>query len=451
MLLLKDLLIGLGFGLLLAAAAVLGYDTYNYIRARKRPGAAEGTPEKLEEPELKLRVRLAGMICGAAFGVFLLASVFDIVPAGHAAVRVSQISGTEPETLYPGIHLKSPFEARAVYDTRTHILTTGNVDQSLEGEKPKRHETLNVTATEGLSIGLAITVRYKLDAGRLAYIHDNLPANIDTEVVPPVVATVFRETVPNYTIRDVFARRREEIRKTAAEQITQKLKHDGITVEEVMLRDIVLPADYARGLEGLIEKEQEDEGLTVQTEIEKKEVQIAQYQAEAQKVRTVKQAEAGAQVRVLQAKAESDAMQYTLPLKEKQIQQTKLEAEARKQATIQNAEAEAQAKVIDSKAEQEREQLLASAEANRIRVVAAADKERLQGEALALKQNPLLINKIVAEKLSDKIQVMMVPSDGKFFFASDVLKSPAQMMKQEQQAEADPPGPARQGNGAGTQ
>jgi hypothetical protein len=28
----------------------------------------------------------------------------------------------------------------------------------------------------------------------------------------------------------------------------------------------------------------------------------------------------------------------------------------------------------------------------------------------------------VAERLSDKIQVMMVPSDGKFFFASDIFK-----------------------------
>jgi regulator of protease activity HflC (stomatin/prohibitin superfamily) len=143
-------------------------------------------------------------------------------------------------------------------------------------------------------------------------------------------------------------------------------------------------------------------------------------------------------------------MQYTLPLKEKQIQQTKLEAEARKQATIQNAEAEAQAKVIDSKAEQERQQLLASAEANRIRVVAAADKDRLQGEALALKSNPLLINKIVAEKLSDKIQVMMVPADGKFFFASDVLKSPAQIMKQQEESE-DPPARLRPGVPSGAQ
>jgi hypothetical protein len=82
--------------------------------------------------------------------------------------------------------------------------------------------------------------------------------------------------------------------------------------------------------------------------------------------------------------------------------------------------------------------LLADAEANRIRVIAAADSERLRGEALALKGNPLLINKIVAERLSDKIQVMMVPADGKFFFANDVLKSPAQMLKQADQMD-DPP------------
>ena len=150
---------------------------------------------------------------------------------------------------------------------------------------------------------------------------------------------------------------------------------------------------------------------------------IQAQRASAEKVREVKHAEGDAQVRVLQAKSESDAMQYTLPLKEKQIQQTRLEAEARKESTVKNAEAAAQAKVIDSKAENERRKLLSAAEADRIRVTAAADAERLSSEAAILKQNPLLINKIVAERLSDKLQIMMVPADGKFFFANDVLRS----------------------------
>jgi regulator of protease activity HflC (stomatin/prohibitin superfamily) len=125
---------------------------------------------------------------------------------------------------------------------------------------------------------------------------------------------------------------------------------------------------------------------------------------------------------VIDAKAQADAMQHTLPLKEKQIQQTRLEAEARKESTVKGAEAAAQAKVIDSKAELEKRNLLAQAEAQRIQLLAGADAVRLKSEASVLKDNPLLIQKIIAERLSDKVQIMMVPADGRFFFANDVLK-----------------------------
>jgi regulator of protease activity HflC (stomatin/prohibitin superfamily) len=296
-------------------------------------------------------------------------------------------------------------------------------------EAPKKGEkmdanakALSVQAREGLTLGLAITVRYKMDANRLDYIQSRLPQPVETELVPAVVASAWRELVPNYTVREVFSSKREEVRRKAAETITKKLGADGIVVEEVMLRDIQLPPEYAKGLESLLLKEQENDRLGVQTEIQQKQVRISELEAEAQKAVSVKEAEGQAQVRVLQAKGEADAMQYTLPLKQKQIEQSRLEAEARKESTIKNAEAAAAAKVIDSKAEQERRNLLADAEANRIRVTAVADAERMRGEALVLKQNPLLINKIVAERLSDKIQVMMVPSDGKFFFANDVMR-----------------------------
>jgi hypothetical protein len=220
---------------------------------------------------------------------------------------------------------------------------------------------------------------------------------------------------------------------------------DGIVVKEVVLRDVQLPAEYAKGLESMLLKEQESERMVFETEIKQKEVKIAELEAEAQKIRDIKNAESGAQVRVLQAKGEADAMQYTLPLKQKQIEQSKLEAEARKEATIENAQAAAESKVIDGKAELERRKLeaeadantirvtasadfdkrklLADADANTIRVTAAANSERLNLEAAALKSNPMLIQKMIAERLSDKLQIIMVPMDGKNFFAGDVLKS----------------------------
>jgi regulator of protease activity HflC (stomatin/prohibitin superfamily) len=274
-----------------------------------------------------------------------------------------------------------------------------------------------------LNIGLAVSVRYRLDPRRLDSIHTNLPQPVGEQVVAPVVSTIYRQLAPNYMTREIFATKREELRSKAAEAITARLASDGIVVREVLLRDLQLPEEYAKGLEGLLLKEQEDERLSTEQDIKFKEVKIAELEAEAQKARSVKQAEAQAQVRVLQAKAESDAMQYTLPLKQKQIEQTKLEAQARKEATLQNAEAAAQAKVIDSKAEVERQKNLSEAEANRIRVTAAADSERMKFEAAVLKSNPMLIQKIIAERLSDKLQIMMVPMDGRNFFASDVMRS----------------------------
>ncbi|HLW87014.1 MAG TPA: SPFH domain-containing protein [Terriglobales bacterium] len=418
MLFLKLLLTWGGIAMITAAAGILIYDLYLGMRYRQRE-AGSGTEPLPPAPQVRWRGALG--LALLAWGPIILAFGIIVVPSGMAGVRISQTRGTLAGTLYPGAHFITPLaENVALFDTRDQLFTTGSVEAGVAGKKP---EPLNVQAKEGLALGLAITVRYRLDPKHLDYIQANLPQPVEKEIVPAVVASAWRELVPNYTVRDVFAAKREEVRERAADVITRKLAADGIVVKEVMLRDIQLPPEYSRGLESLLLKEQENDRMGVETELQQKQVRIAELQAEATKAQQVKQAEGEAQVRVLQAKSESDAMQYTLPLKQKQIEQSKLEAEARKETTVKNAEAQAEAKVIDSKAEMERRKLLAEAEADRIRVTAAADAERMQREGVILKQNPLLINKIVAERLSDKLQIMMVPADGKFFFANDVLRS----------------------------
>ena len=438
MLVIKYLLMLGAVALLVVAAAIILYDVYLLVAYRRRLALNPDLPLPLPRP---LRWKEAARLAALSLVPLLLGLSIAVVPSGMAGVRVSEFSGTRPGVLYPGSHLITPLvESVALYDVRDKVYTTvaSEPEKKEKGVETSAPEVLKVQAMEGLPIGLAISVRYHLDAARLVSIHNTLPTAIDSEVVQPVIGSAFRGIAPNYTVRDVFAGKREEIRQRASDEITRRLGADGIVVKEVMLREVQLPPEYARGLEGLLLKEQENDQMGVQADIKQKEVRVAEYEAEADKVREEKKAEADARVRVLQAKAESDAMQYTLPLKEKQIQQTRLESEARKEATIKNAEASAQAKVIDSKAELERRNLLADAEANRIRVTAKADFERMQSEAAVLKQSPLLINKIIAERLSDKLQIMMVPADGKYFFASDVLRGQMPQIMQ-QDDPADPP------------
>jgi len=398
MLTVKYLLEVVGFVLMAAAAAILLHDLYRlYLQSNlilnDQPRPAEVRP----------RWRAAGRVTALALVALLCGLSIQVVPPGMAGVRVSQISGTLAGTLYPGLHLIVPLvQSVELYDVRDQIFQTTIGDKSLQ--------PLNIQTKEGLSVGIAVAVRYRIDAQRLAFVNANLPQPVDKELVPPVVGSAFREIAPNYLVRDLFAARREEIRREAADAITRKLAPDAIVVKEVMLRDVALPPEYAKGLEGVLLKEQENERLTVEVEVKQKQVRTAELEAEADKARQVKAAEGQAEVTVLQAKAQSDAMQYTLPLKEKQIEQTRLEAEAR-----------AQAKVIDGKAELERRKLMNQADVDRVEVMSKADTDNLRLEAGVLKESPILLQKIIADKLSDKVQIMMVPSDGKFFFANDVL------------------------------
>jgi regulator of protease activity HflC (stomatin/prohibitin superfamily) len=308
-------------------------------------------------------------------------------------------------------------EQLELYSTRDSVFGTLAKD-----DPKKKQEALRVQTREGLAVGVAVVVRYRLDASRLAYIQSNLPQPLEEEIVAPAIASTFRDLAPGYLVRELFSTKRDEFRQAAGGQLATRLKADGIVVKELVLQDIQLPDEYAKGLESLLLKEQENERLSIEMEVKKKMVTAAELEADAQKVREVKQAEGRAQVVVLEAKAQADAMQHTLPLKQKQIEQSRLEAEARKAATVKNAEAMAEAKVLDSKAELQKRNLMSDGEEYRIRRVASADAERMKLEATVLKENPLLIQKIIAEKLSDKVQIMMVPNDGKFFFANDVLK-----------------------------
>src|SRR5262249_40990217 len=129
------------------------------------------------------------------------------------------------------------------------------------------------------------------------------------------------------------------------------------------------------------------------------------------KLEREKEAEAEAQAQVIAAKGQAEAMKHVLPFKEKEIQQRKLEAEARKQTRVKDAEADAEARKIESGAEADARKRLAEADAYRIDVTGKAQTEQLARESRLIGENPLLIQKAFADKLSDKIQVIVASPD----------------------------------------
>ena len=234
-------------------------------------------------PRWRLATRLALYACLPLMPA--LSTV--VVPSGMGGVRVSQLSGTLPGTLYPGTHFVVPLIHRVeLFNIRDQVFAT-NPSEIAKDQTP----VLKVYSREGLPVGLGISVRYQLDPQRLPYVANNLPQPIETEIMPPVVANAFRQTISGYLVRDVFSTKREEVRRMAADAITRRLASDGIVVKEVMLRDVSLPPEYAKGLEGLLLKVQENDRMAIEVELKQKMVRTAELEAEAEKARHVKQAE----------------------------------------------------------------------------------------------------------------------------------------------------------------
>jgi regulator of protease activity HflC (stomatin/prohibitin superfamily) len=219
-----------------------------------------------------------------------------------------------------------------------------------------------------------------------------------------------------YTVREIFSSKRAEIQQVIESELRARLAADGIVLRGVQVGKIDLPPDYRHGMENLLAEELQAEKMRYTLELKDKQVRQSELEAEAEKVRREKAAEAAGSEQIIAARAQEEAMKHVLPFKQKQIEQRQLEAEAEKVSRIKSAEGSAQARRIEAAGEADSRQKLADAEAYRLERVGKVTSEQMAREGALISRNPLLIQKALADKLSDKIQVIIAPppSDGGF-------------------------------------
>lgn len=334
------------------------------------------------------------------------------VGRGEVGMRLNQLTGASTEVqegaivVIPGLHSLRRFSLR---------------DQIYRPEGGQRaNGSAPFQTVEGLSIGVDISVRYALDPARIASMARALPEDIGGEVVQPAVQGVLYKTLARYTVREVFSTKRQEIRESIENELRPLLAKDGIKLQAVLVGKVDLPADYKRGMESLLAEELASEKMRYTLELKEKQVKQTDLEAQADKVRRETAAEAAGQEQIIAAKSQAEAMKHVLPFKQKQIEQRGLEAEAEKVARIKNAEANSQARQIEATGEAESRRKLADAEGYRQERLGKIASEQLARDGALIQKHPLLIQKAMADKLSDKIAVIIAPppSDGGFIGAA---------------------------------
>ena len=378
-------------------------------------GALAGAARALGAAIVRYRWRLGVLAIVAGCGYVLYRHPpFTSVLDGEELVRSNQLDGSVKAFSAGTVLVLPHIHQVRRYSTRDQVYRLAE-SASATGSAPFQ-------STEGLSIGVELTVRWAIDRGRIAQMAKAYPDDLNADLIRPAVQDIAYPLFARHTVRDIFTGRRADIQRELVAQLKPRLAAMGLILRSVSMGQVDLPPDYRAGMERLLEQELETEKVRYTLQLKEAQVKQTALEAEADKVRREAAAEAAGQEQVIAARAQEETMQHILPFKKKQIEQRQLEAEADKVARIRMAEGAAEARRIEAKGEADSRQKLADAEAYRLDLVGKANASQMQREGVLITQYPLLIQKTLADKLSDKVQVIIAPTPASgHFIGSNLL------------------------------
>jgi regulator of protease activity HflC (stomatin/prohibitin superfamily) len=208
-------------------------------------------------------LRLIGLGILAFLLVILLFSSVTRVNTGHVGVLTLFGQVQKDQTLSEGIHLINPLKT--------------NNEMSIQTQTIK--ESASVPSSEGLMMSLDTSLIYHLNPDRAAEVFQKIGADYEDKVVEPTLRSAIREATASHTANALYTGEREMVAKQILDQITQELSKRGLTVENVLLRDIQLPATLKASIEAKQQAEQEALAMSFRLQKETQEAQRKRIEA----------------------------------------------------------------------------------------------------------------------------------------------------------------------------
>lgn len=207
-------------------------------------------------------LRLAGLGLAAFLLVILLFNSVTRVGTGRVGVLTlfGRVTG---EKLGEGIHLINPLKT--------------NNEMSIQTQTLK--ESANVPSSEGLMMSLDTSLIYHLNPDRATEVFQKIGADYETVVVEPTLRSAIREATASHSANALYTGEREMVGKQIYEQLTTELNKRGLTVENVLLRDIQLPATLKAAIEAKQQAEQESLAMSFRLQKETQEAQRKRIEA----------------------------------------------------------------------------------------------------------------------------------------------------------------------------
>jgi regulator of protease activity HflC (stomatin/prohibitin superfamily) len=218
-------------------------------------------------------LKIAGVLV-IVLGLF--SSMFKQIDAGRVGVQ-SLYGNVENDILSSGLHVINPLLDVTEFDIQTQNYTMSAVhsEGAQEGD-----DAIRVLSNDGLEVVIDLTVLYRISPESAPKIFKQIGVNYNDKIVRPVTRTRIRDNAVYYDAVALYSTKRNEFQQRIFSSIENDFKSRGLILEQLLIRNINLPASVKTTIESKINAEQEAQKMQFVLQKEKQEAERKRVEAQ---------------------------------------------------------------------------------------------------------------------------------------------------------------------------
>jgi hypothetical protein len=283
-------------------------------------------------------------------------------------------------------------------------------------------ELNNVRLADGMPLTIQVSTRWTIEDKASFESQFNSVGTFDSLIFTPRQQELANMVSNRYNnVDSVFTGMRHVFINDLKGYLLSNLGEEGVSVDDVIISNVIFPSNYTRAKETLALQEQELKRIRKQSVIDLENSEARKQQAIAQGEIDKEQARLTAEVEKINAETEGSRRQSMMARAEteKQVAEKRAESDARRQVLM--AEADAEKQKLYAAAELERQTKLKDLEVKKqteLNLV-AIEKEKLREQMLFDQQvqmadlcskNPTYATYLINKQLANNVQIAVLPS-----------------------------------------
>lgn len=206
----------------------------------------------------------------------LMSSMFKQIDAGKVGVQ-SLYGNVQPDILESGLHVINPLLDITDFDIQTQNYTMSAIhgEGAQEGD-----DAIRVLSNDGLEVVIDLTVLYRVSPTESPKIFKQIGVDYIDKIVRPVTRTRIRDNAVYYDAVALYSTKRNEFQQRIKKSIEDDFKMRGLVLEQLLIRNINLPASVKLSIESKINAEQDAQKMTFVLQKEKQEAERKRVEAQ---------------------------------------------------------------------------------------------------------------------------------------------------------------------------